>query len=155
MFPASTRSHADLDKCSRPMNLLIPVPWKTSLVREFSRPNYNSTKVCFAYLGFSPGGAPDKTKACLLFYRPLQSRASRNCSAKSGSSCDFGITACEPKKHTWAGFAVIFFSIVGSDFKWRIFLEAQFRGQSSFAALSISASVSGVSPFFSFASGGW
>src|SRR5207249_5658192 len=29
--------------------------------------NYNSTKICFAYFGFSPGGAPDKTKACLLF----------------------------------------------------------------------------------------
>jgi hypothetical protein len=41
-------------------------------------PNYNSTKVDFAYFGFSPGGAPDKTKACLLFYRRLRSRASRN-----------------------------------------------------------------------------
>ena len=48
-------------------------------------PNYNSTKDCFAYFGFSPGGAPDKTKACLLFYRSLQTGASRNCSIKSGS----------------------------------------------------------------------
>jgi hypothetical protein len=41
-------------------------------------PNYNSTKGDFAYFGFSPGGAPDKTKASLLFYRRLRSRASRN-----------------------------------------------------------------------------
>ena len=30
-------------------------------------PNYNSTKVGFAYFGLSPGQAPDKAKACLLF----------------------------------------------------------------------------------------
>jgi hypothetical protein len=29
--------------------------------------NYNSTKVAFAYFGFSPRRAPDKAKACLLF----------------------------------------------------------------------------------------
>ena len=42
-----------------------------TMMRNFFTPrlrsNYNSTKGSFAYFGFSPGGAPDKTKACLLF----------------------------------------------------------------------------------------
>jgi hypothetical protein len=31
------------------------------------RPNYNSTKVSFAYLGFSPGEAPDKNESMSSF----------------------------------------------------------------------------------------
>ena len=72
--------------------------------------NYNSTKHCFAYFGLSPGGAPDKTKACLHLYRLPQNRASRNCWTASGSSCESGTTVCAPKKRTSAGFAATFFS---------------------------------------------
>jgi hypothetical protein len=43
----------------------------------FVTPNYDSTKVYFVYFCFFPGEAPDKTKACLLLYRRLRSRASK------------------------------------------------------------------------------
>src|SRR5438132_11270192 len=73
---------------------------------------YNSTNLCFAYFGFSPGGTPGKRKPCLLFYRRPRSRASRNYSTKFASSCDCAITVCAPRRRTSAGFDGIFFSTV-------------------------------------------
>jgi hypothetical protein len=42
------------------------------------RPNYNSTKLCFAYFGFYPRSNPGKRKAWFILYRVLPSAASLN-----------------------------------------------------------------------------
>src|SRR6266571_6076648 len=58
-------------------SILIPAAGKVVVVPQVARwvsfkgvkcrLDYNSTKVCFAYFGFSPGRAPDKTKVQVRF----------------------------------------------------------------------------------------
>jgi hypothetical protein len=49
--------------------------------------NHNSTKVCFAYFGFSPASDPRKKNAWFILYPQLRRAASRNCSIRSANFC--------------------------------------------------------------------
>ena len=50
------------------------------------RSNYNSTKLCFVYFGFSPGKFPDKTNALIRLYRRFPWATSPNSSRSKFSS---------------------------------------------------------------------
>ena len=55
-------------------------------------------------------GARGKTKACQTVCRRSLGQPSRNFSTRFAQSCAVAITACVPRRHTWAGSAASFFS---------------------------------------------
>ena len=50
---------------AKPIHLACAIPkqWDDGMQMAITWPNYDSTKLCFAYFGFSSGGLPGKKKA--------------------------------------------------------------------------------------------